>query len=44
MLIEKCFAKVYKSFEAIHGGTAFEAFFILTGAPYEIHDVNKKDR
>ncbi len=33
MLLEKCFAKVYGSFQAIDGGQEMEAFFALTGAP-----------
>ena len=37
MLIEKCFAKVYGSFNAIYAGTAEEAFRVLTGAASDYH-------
>jgi len=43
-LLKNALLKFIKALKQNHGGTAFEAFFILTGAPYEIHDVNKNDR
>ncbi len=33
MLIEKCWAKVFGSYQAISGGSPTEAFVALTGAP-----------
>lgn len=33
LLLEKAFAKIYGSYQAIDGGYSTEAFFALTGAP-----------
>ena len=35
MLLQKCWAKIYGSYEAIDSGTASEGFQALTGAPTE---------
>ena len=44
MLIEKCFAKVYGSFNAIYAGTAEEAFRVLTGAASDYHNIDSTNR
>lgn len=46
-LLEKAYAKVLGSYEAVEGGKAYQAFFVLTGFPsdclthneYEVNDL-----
>ena len=44
MLIEKCFAKVYGSYNAIYSGTGDEAFRVLTGAASDYHSFDSTNR
>ena len=37
MLIEKCFAKVYGSYEDLDSGISDEGFKIITGAPVNFY-------
>lgn len=36
MILEKCWAKLFKSYERIEGGYPQEVFYALTGSPYGV--------